>query len=189
MYCFYVYFCDRLSYNSYMKGGINMENNIRNAIDVSRYIINECHKQNLSISNLKLQKLLYFAQGYSLALTDTPLFYNEIEAWDFGPVVPEVYREYKMFGANEIPVIDSYYDIDFDSEDFLSEIKFDDNIFNGNQKLIMNAVVKQFGKFTANDLVNMTHKQSPWKDSYKIDKNISKDKIKTFFNQYRMRNS
>jgi uncharacterized phage-associated protein len=56
------------------------------------------------ISNLKLQKLLYYAQGFNLALYDEPLFPESIEAWTHGPVVPEVYHEYKDFGSNAIPI-------------------------------------------------------------------------------------
>lgn len=160
-----------------------MENNIRNAIDVSRYIINKCHDCDISISNLKLQKLLYFAQGFSLALVNKPLFEEEIEPWDFGPVVPEVYREYKMFGANDIPPIKSFYDFDFDSDTFLDLVDFDQNIFSEVQKLIMDTVVNQFGGYTANALVTITHKQSPWINSYGKKRIISKSVISEFFKE------
>lgn len=158
-----------------------MENGTKNAIDISRYIINECHKQSFSITNFKLQKLLYFAQGFSLALTDTPLFYDEIEAWDFGPVIPDVYREYKMFGANELPVIDSYYDIDYDSESFLNLVDINENIFSEVQKLIMDAVVNQYAGFTAVALVSITQKQKPWIDSYGKEQIISKNRVSNYF--------
>src|SRR3990167_3308538 len=55
------------------------------------------------ISNLKLQKLVYYAQGFFLAMHETPLFENDIEAWTHGPVVPELYRQFKEFGRNSIP--------------------------------------------------------------------------------------
>ncbi len=155
----------------------------KNAIDVARYIINECHERNFLISNLKLQKLLYFAQGYSLAITECPIFNEEIEPWDFGPVVPEVYREFKMFGANEIPKISTYYDLDFDSDFFLKERNFTPDIFSESQKLIMNAVINQFGCLSANELVTITHNQLPWISSYKCVPTISKEKIKSFFKE------
>ena len=172
-----------------MESGGNMSKQIKGAIDVSRYIINKCHDELLSISNLKLQKLLYFAQGYSLAIIGKPLFYEEIEAWDFGPVVPVSYREFKMYGANEIPKIESYYNMDFDIEYFLEEISFNEDMFTEAEKLIMDAVVNQFGLLTANDLVAITHNQLPWKTSYRTSKIISKQKIETFFNQYITENS
>lgn len=56
-----------------------------------------------SISNLKLQKLLYYAQGSYLALTNEPLFNENILAWKHGPVVNEVYQVYKKYGSDGIP--------------------------------------------------------------------------------------
>ncbi len=56
-----------------------------------------------SISNLKLQKLLYYAQGFSLALTGKPLFNDQIKAWIHGPVVPSVWADYRECGAGPVP--------------------------------------------------------------------------------------
>ena len=53
------------------------------------------------ISNLKLQKLLYYCQGTYLAIKGTPLFEHPIEAWEHGPVVPEVYHQYKEHGSGQ----------------------------------------------------------------------------------------
>ena len=68
------------------------------ALDVARYIIKRCHMQQKSISNLKLQKILYFVQAEFLVTTGRKCFSDAIEAWDFGPVVPEVYHHYKAYG-------------------------------------------------------------------------------------------
>lgn len=160
---------------------MNKKKTVSSAIDISRYIINKCHDLDISISNLKLQKLLYFSQGFSLALLNKPLFEEDIEPWDFGPVVPEVYREYKMYGANDIPRIKSYCDFDFDSDTFLCLVDFDEDIFSEDQKLIMDSVVKQFGKYSANALVTITHEQSPWINSYEKKKIIPKNVISDFF--------
>ena len=72
-------------------------------IDVCEYIIYYSNKRNYSLSNLKLQKLLYFVQAYFLIKFNEPCFAEDIEAWDFGPVVPVAYHVYKRFGAGEIP--------------------------------------------------------------------------------------
>ena len=74
-----------------------------NVLDVARYIIWYCKKKGFSISNLKLQKILYFVQAEFLVSVGIPCFAEEIEAWDFGPVVPEVYHEFKIFGSADIP--------------------------------------------------------------------------------------
>ena len=56
-----------------------------------------------NLSNLKLQKLVYYAQGFYLAIHDRPLFDDAICAWEHGPVVPSLYRRYKKYGSGGIP--------------------------------------------------------------------------------------
>jgi uncharacterized phage-associated protein len=63
--------------------------------EVADYLIAFSHEHGDPVSNLKLQKLLYYAQAWQLALYDEPLFNDRIEAWVHGPVVPSVYRQYK----------------------------------------------------------------------------------------------
>ena len=53
------------------------------------------NKEREGITNLKLQKVLYFVQAYYLAKLNRPLFPDNIEAWEYGPVIPSVYRKYK----------------------------------------------------------------------------------------------
>ena len=77
-------------------------------LDISRHIINYSDEKDYGVSNLKLQKLLYFVQGNFLRVLKRACFYEEIEAWKYGPVIPEVYSEFKMFGSNDIPRITHY---------------------------------------------------------------------------------
>ena len=58
------------------------------ASDIARYIIERCKETNRTISNLKLQKILYFVQAEFLVSTNHACFSDPIEAWDFGPVGP-----------------------------------------------------------------------------------------------------
>lgn len=70
------------------------------AIDVARYFLAQSDPDaGDTMSNLKLQKLLYYAQGVTLALTEKPLFSDPLEAWLQGPVVPSVFRKYKEAGS------------------------------------------------------------------------------------------
>ena len=115
------------------------------------------------ISNLKLQKLCYYAQGFSLALYNKPLFKEEIVAWNHGPVVPELYREYKEYGANGIPVPN------VDLTKYTKE-----------EKELMNEVYTVYGQFSAWKLVNMTHSEAPWRDA-NINEVISIESMKLFF--------
>lgn len=68
------------------------------ALEIAKYIIDKCTKDNCPISNLQLQKILYYIQREFLQ-QGVIAFPEEIEAWQFGPVVPEVYRQYCGFGA------------------------------------------------------------------------------------------
>ena len=121
------------------------------AQSIARYIIQRCNEQNTPISNLKLQKLLYFVQAEFLVARNRPCFAEEIEAWDFGPVVPEVYQEYKIFGGANIPVIGRMSRPVIISRD--------------DQKLI-DGIIDECAQYSASTLVDITHRQHPWKKAY-----------------------
>lgn len=115
------------------------------------------------ISNLKLQKLLYYAQGCYLAIKDKPLFNEKIVAWDHGPVVENVYREYRNNGSNGI-IYDQSYDgsIDLETEEILKQ------------------VYNVFGQYSAWGLRNKTHQEKPWKVTPR-NSEIDRDVIKEYF--------
>lgn len=156
-------------------------------LDVARYVINYSNKMNYSISNLKLQKLLYFIQAYYLAFTPShkPCFSEEIEAWNFGPVVPSVYHEFKSFGGGDIPYVNSYYKLGNENNLWsIEEVPFDDNCISKEDKKIINDIIDKFSAFSAAELVELTHHQAPWKDAYLPRQNvvITKDAIREYFN-------
>ena len=139
-----------------------------NALDIAGYIINYSNQQGYQISNLKLQKLLYFVQAFFLASINRPCFNEEIEAWAFGPVVANVYHEFKRYGAENIPRISR---------------AGSDHTINDSDKRIIEAVVDKFKYYSAPDLVKLTHNQDPWVDAYSPYQNavISKKAIKDYF--------
>lgn len=87
-----------------------------NVFDVAQYVLYRYMELNRSITNLKLQKLLYFIQRQSLQVNQRPMFNEIIEAWQFGPVVPAVYYKYVGAGASEIYEF-SLPDVKFEQED------------------------------------------------------------------------
>lgn len=117
------------------------------------------------ISNLKLQKLLYYMQGFHLACFDAPLFEEDIEAWMYGPVVPSVYELYKENGSNGIACPEGeIIMLSADEED------------------IFNQVYDAYGQFSAYKLMEMTHNESPWRSTQVgVGHVISKEKIKSYF--------
>ena len=152
------------------------------ALDVARYIINYCNDHEYSISNLKLQKILYFVQANFLVQTEQPCFKEEIEAWDFGPVIPEVYHEYKQYGSNNIPKVESY--IYFDRNNLWNcERRPYNNVLNKRSEELVVEMIKVCGKYSAASLVNVTHNQDPWINSYIKGFNnvITLNSIKTYF--------
>ena len=116
-----------------------------------------------AISPMKLQKLLYYAQGVHLAITGEPLFDDPIEAWTHGPVIRSIYQKYKEFGSNGITK-DGYELFEIDKE----------------TASILEQVYEVFGQFSAWKLRNMTHEELPWKTTGH-DEVICTEKIKDYF--------
>lgn len=147
--------------------------NTSNAVDVANEIIRVAHETGKSISNMKLQKLLYLAQGIHLALkSDTPLFDDVIEAWKYGPVVPSVYHKFKIYFAGEIPAIHPFSS----GADVLGDEK----------KKLVRRVVDLYGGLSAISLSNFTHlPDSPWYPVYNDTTNLSSEitasSISTYF--------
>lgn len=158
-----------------------------NVLDVSRYIINYSNRNDYGISNLKLQKILYFVQAHFLTNTESqsPCFAEKIEAWDFGPVVPEAYFEYRQYGSGDIPTIVSY--IDFNKDDIWDSgrIDYSDTIIELGDEVLINEVVDKFAEYAATDLVTLTHRQAPWKDAYvpHMNNEITIDAIRRYFSE------
>lgn len=153
------------------------------ALDVARYVINYANDNNMIMSNLKLQKVLYFIQlEYLLQGKNEPCFSDDIAAWEFGPVVPSVYFEFKKYGALPIPKILYMYD---DSKGLwnLSKREYCSSIKDEDRKIIED-VVNVCNKYSASHLVEVTHRQMPWKKAYTNKGNniISVECIKDYIN-------
>lgn len=102
---------------------------------------------NEGTTNLVLQKLLYFVQAASLYYLKQPAFTDDIEAWQYGPVVPEAYRAFK-------------YNFE--------ELKNSQEIEEPNLTRIIRIIVERLGSRSAFELVNLTHSYDSWKENWKI---------------------
>ena len=118
------------------------------------------------IGNLKLQKLLYYAQGFYLALFGQPLFDSLIEAWRHGPVCPAVYHKYKNNKGNLICA----------PKDFEPIL-----VFSPEQIEFLDEVYDVFGQFSAWKLRNMTHDEPPWANNEINTSQISVDEMADYF--------
>lgn len=131
---------------------------------IANYILVRSSQDDDPVSNLKLQKLLYYCQGFHLAFFDEPLFGEAIYKWTHGPVVPEIYHAYKDYGAN--PIIPP--------EDM------DLNDYDEKTRELLEEVYSVYGQFSAFGLRNMTHQEPPWSDA--IDgQEISIDSMRNYF--------
>lgn len=97
---------------------------------------------------LQLQKLLYYTQAWHLAITDEPLFDEKVKAWKNGPVVPQVWHQRKERRSRE-RVWQDVSNIDVSPFDLS----------------IIDAVITKYGGFSGEELSNLTHNESPWKDA------------------------
>lgn len=151
-------------------------------MDVARYVINRSYDIGRPVSNLKLQKILYFIQSEFLSDNGYPCFYEEIEAWDFGPVVPEVYYEFKRYGSSIITKIDSY--IDFSNGSWnANRYQFTKDSISLQDRKRIDKMIDLCGQYTASQLVEITHNQLPWKKARQSPFNniISKESILSYF--------
>lgn len=143
-----------------------------NIFDIANFFLKIVERDaGSSITPLKLQKILYYAQGYYLAMFDEELFKEEFQAWAHGPANPDIYESYKEYGFSaidkpkgEVPLLD----------DALIDFLYD--------------IWNTYGIFDGKYLEKLTHQETPWieargdcKEGESCTNIISKDSMKTFF--------
>lgn len=140
------------------------------ASQVSDFFLAFAREHGDSLTNLKLQKLLYYAQGWYLGIHGKALFDEELEAWIHGPVVPSEYRRFKAYGFDPINGNIEEPTLPKKTREFLID------------------VYGTHARFSAWDLERATHEEPPWKaarGNLPLDANsnelISKDSMKMFF--------
>lgn len=142
------------------------------ASELACFVINHFQEAGDPISNLKLQKLLYYIQGWTMALQGRPAFSERLEAWVHGPVQPAVYGNYKSNRWNPI-----YQEV---STPVLEE-EFEELVIE---------VLKVYGPDSAYELELRTHSEPPWiiaRRGLAADEpstsTITQESIKAYFEQ------
>lgn len=112
------------------------------------------------ITPMKLQKLIYYSHGWYLAFLEMPLIKEEIQAWKYGPVIQDIYSEFKDCGMAQIDRLAT--EISFENGDLeLFRPIVDDT--DEDAIKILSEVLRVYGKFTSVQLSNMTHSDgTPW---------------------------
>jgi uncharacterized phage-associated protein len=137
---------------------------------VAKWFIAWAEAEGEELSNLKLQKLLYYAQGHFSAERQRLLFSDQIQAWSHGPVVPDVYHEYKGCGSSTIELSQddpfTWDEVDRETAELLSK------------------VWNTYGGFSAGRLRNMTHAEPPWRAHFRPGEHgigIPQEEIRDYF--------
>lgn len=121
------------------------------SIQVANYFINKSIALKKPISQMKLQKLIYFAHGWSLALRNEPLINESVEAWKYGPVVPTIYHLFKNYGNGPITKL---------QKDFFGETPIVEDHATTD---ILDIVWELYSDLSPIQLSNITHElHSPW---------------------------
>jgi len=112
--------------------------------NAANFLLSESRERGEVLTNLKLQKLLYYAQAWHLALRDEPLFSEDFQAWVHGPVLPSQYARFRDYQWRPI-------DADLARPDLAEDLRY-----------FMGEIVDAFGAETAVALELMTHRELPW---------------------------
>lgn len=132
---------------------MNAPKPIPTAAQVARVLL-ELAEQDLDVdqepmTNMRLQKLLYYVQGWSLARRGEPAFTDRLEAWEHGPVVPSLYGRLKDLRKNPVPT------------DRLNEPDIDPDL-----RAFVASVWEDYRTHSAIKLRQKTHDEAPWKDAW-----------------------
>ena len=127
-----------------------------NVFDIAAYIVNKLG----TISTMKLQKLVYYAQAWSLVWDEKPLFQEKIEAWANGPVVRDLFYFHRgQFFVSSIPIGNP-------------------NLLNDTQKETVDAVSEFYGNRSAQWLIDLSHQEKPWQETRRgLTSNVASNRI------------
>ena len=128
---------------------------------IANYLIGWSRKKRRQVRHIKLQKLVYVSYGICLAGYGRRLFNERIEAWPYGPVIPELYHEFKRFGPYPIKRLSSNFN--YNTGKFEFPLVSDDDI---DALRVLGFVWDQYGRLSDSVLVDITHTEgSPWQQT------------------------
>lgn len=136
---------------------------MQSTLNIADALVAKIHAEGESVTQLKLQKLLYYVKGWSLAAEGSARFSEPLEAWKYGPLAYSVRQEYGRFGRG--PLI-------LDHELFPPD------------DLLLDTVLDVYGSMDAEELLALTHMDDPWRENYRptVDRNPIPDRdIANFF--------
>ena len=127
-----------------------LNNQKTTALAIAEFFIDKANREKKILTNKKLQKLLYYAQAWSLVLKNQTLFDEKIEAWVHGPAIKSVYIKFKSFGFNSINKEPD--------EISLSKLSKD-------TKQLLESIWTVYGNLDGDYLELLTHSEKPWQEA------------------------
>ncbi|MCQ8105517.1 DUF4065 domain-containing protein [Methylomonas sp. SURF-2] len=119
---------------------------------VANEFIRLAQEQSKRLTNMQLQKLVFLAQGYALAILDEPIHYHNTHAWQWGPVIPKLYKPLQKYGSN---LVTDYLDTDDKIEPDSDEAD------------LIKGVFDNYGHYTGGQLSALTHRpNTPWSETW-----------------------
>ena len=163
------------------------------SMDIADYFITKANDMGHPLDNLRLQKYLYYFEAMMLVEAGNSLIEESFEKWQYGPVLPSVYYEYKQFGnADILKPMEHFIIEDWDNLEF-KETTFDilkfENEITSREKELIEQLIQTLNSYRTFELVNMTHEHDEWRNS---EKDIlsgtrhlvyDQEKIKEYFEQ------
>lgn len=151
---------------------------------IANYFLDLAEKDRKPLSHMKVQKLVYFAHGWHLALYKMPLIDERVQAWEFGPVIRTLYDEFKVFGREAINARAESMDFKGTKIEFFQpEVSADDT----QTRRFLDRIWEVYEHLTAYQLSTLTHrKDTPWDKAYSANPGvrnltIEDNDIKSFF--------
>ena len=134
---------------------------------VADYIIGTAGRP---LTPMQINKLAYISHGFTLALENDVLFYDKVEAWRYGPVVPSIYYMLRHYGGGVITAL-QYCGTMTNTLEMQSRLKFMNKIVPTFHKQIIDIVIRKYGHFSGSGLSTITHETgTPWHQCYKAGK-------------------
>lgn len=133
------------------------------ARSVANEFLKQAQQNGQTLTNMQLQKLVYIAHGYSLAILHKPLIKQNVEAWRFGPVIPDLYHALRQYGAGVVTQPINLFPAEQPSE---------------TDRVLVTNVLNAYGRFSGTQLSTMTHKEgTPWREIYQPNALFNDDVI------------
>lgn len=145
--------------------------NVHDSRSVANYLLGKAFKDNRSFTPMQLLKLVYLCHGWTLGFSGNPLLRDNVQAWQYGPVIPGLYQAVRQYRASPIT-------------EMLAHTP--GPAFSANEQDVMDEVYRVYGGWSGPQLSTITHEPgTPWSDTWdsSLDRVIPNDLIRQHYQE------